>query len=140
MKIYKIISLSLIILLCVVGIYIGMCAMDHWNYEGYPSHQTYVGGVGYTGIQNAVADTARNVASLISDMSFLINVGGNVILVCFFIKLLTTVEKLIEAIIDCQKYYAEKKKEKKEQMMAYQNYLNQTQVYVPPVNEFKTSQ
>ncbi len=139
MKIYKIISLSLIALFCAIGIIVGLVAINHYYYGYYTSYE-YYGGDAYTGIQHAAADTSRNVYEFGGSVESLIQIGGWVIFVCFFIKLLTTVGKLIEAIIDYKKYYAEKKKEKMEQMMAYQNYVNQTQGYAPPVNEFKTSQ
>ena len=52
-------------------------------------------------------------------------VRGGVIIVCFAILLLKTVGNFIEAIVDCNRYYVEKRKKEIDRQIAYQRFLNQ---------------
>ena len=86
MKIYKIVALAFAILLCIVGVVIGIRETLFWYVD---------------------------------------NVWGGVIIVCFAILLLKTIGNFIEAIIDCNRYYVEKRKKEIDRQIAYQRFLNQ---------------
>ena len=109
MKIYKIISLSIIILLCVAGILVGLYAMTYYNYS-YLDYKVY-NGTAYTDIQNAIVTVDSGIRWGIADI---VNISGWVLFIAFFIKLMNTIGKLIEAIKDCKEYYAQKKKKEME--------------------------
>lgn len=86
MKIYKIIALAFVTLLCVVGIIVGV--QDGMFFYG---------------------DAIR----------------GKVIIVAFLIILLKTIGSFIEAIVDCNKYYVDKRKKEIDKQIAYEKFLNQ---------------
>ena len=138
MKVYRIVAMSLITVLCMVGIICGLVFMDsgthYMSYTPNPQIDTvyttekYYNGDAYTGIQQAVADVSYNVQAVearlenlendVSTVKSAVEGGfsqsletvGILTIVLFSIALLISVGKLIAAIIDCVKSAAEKRR------------------------------
>ena len=62
---------------------------------------------------------------LCGDSRLFLFARGKVIIVAFLIILLKTIGSFIEAIVDCNKYYVDKRKKEIDKQIAYEKFLNQ---------------
>ncbi|MBE6546501.1 MAG: hypothetical protein E7668_03535 [Ruminococcaceae bacterium] len=151
MNICKIITRSIILVACGVGIFFGVVFMrwggTYWyNVKNteiktfFTEYEVYNGDA-YTGIQQGIADVSYNISAVedrVENVERKIDGIGNVlediaynqaqILGCFMILLfaiafLITLEKLIQAIIDCKKEYAQKREERLKRQLEYMEAL-----------------
>ena len=144
MKVYRIVMMSLITVLCMFGILCGLIFMSSGNYyfSSTPNSQIntvyttdkYYQGDAYTGIQQAAADVSYNVQAVEARLENLerdveaagetiargtnrmIEILGWLTIVIFSIALLISVGKLIAAIIDCAKSAAENRRQREEEL------------------------